>query len=155
MKGILFNAERKDPESKVINHKLRSVIYHRLILEGGYEALLVNDKNMITEGSRSNIFFLNGETLVTAPDNLILNGITRKYILEICNQNKLKVELRCVSVSEISDYDSVFMTGTSPMVLPFYSIDNNGFNVRSPMIEKLRKLYILKAEESTRLFRYE
>ena len=96
VKGILFHAERKNPESKVINHKLRSAIYHRLILEGAYEALLVNEKNMITEGSRSNIFFLKGETLVTAPDNLILNGITRKHILEICNQNKLKVELRCV-----------------------------------------------------------
>jgi branched-chain amino acid aminotransferase len=155
VKGILFYAERKNPESKVINHKLRSAIYHRLILEGAYEALLVNEKNMITEGSRSNIFFLKGDTLVTAPDNLILNGITRKHILEICNQNKLKVELRCVPAKEISEYDSVFMTGTSPMVLSFYSIDNTGFNVELPLIVKLRELYRLKAEESIRLFRYE
>ena len=58
VKGILFYAERKDPESKVINHKLRSSIYHKLILERGYEALLVNEENQITEGSRSNIFFI-------------------------------------------------------------------------------------------------
>ena len=98
MKGILFFAERKDPESKVINHKLRSSIYHKLIHEGGYEALLVNENNLITEGSRSNIFFLKGETLVTAPDNVILNGITRKHILEICRENKIKVEFACVKV---------------------------------------------------------
>ena len=155
VKGILFNAERKDPESKVINHKLRSAIYHRLILEGAYEALLVNENKMITEGSRSNIFFLKGETLVTAPDNLILNGITRKHILEICSENKMKVELRCVSMNEISEYDAVFMTGTSPMVLPFCCIDDKCFNVELPLMERLRKLYMIKAEESIRLFRYE
>jgi branched-chain amino acid aminotransferase len=155
VKGILFSAERKNPESKVINHKLRSSIYHRLILEGGYEALLVNNENLITEGSRSNIFFLKDETLVTAPDNLILNGITRKHILEICRQNQIRVELRCVNVTDISEYDSVFMTGTSPMVLPFYCIDDKFFNVNLPLMERLRKLYIIKAEESIRLFRSE
>ena len=152
VKGILFFAERKDPESKVINHKLRSSIYHKLILEGGYEALLVNDNNIITEGSRSNIFFLKGETLVTAPDNMILNGITRKHILDICRKNQIKVELACVKVKDLSKYDSIFMTGTSPMVLPFYCVDDKFFNVRLPLIERLRKLYILKAEESIRLF---
>jgi len=155
VKGILFFAERKDPESKVINHKLRSFIYHKLILEGGYEAILVNKNNSITEGSRSNIFFLKGETLVTAPDNVILNGITRKYILEICRENKIKVEFTCVKVYDISEYDAVFMTGTSPMVLPFYCIDDKFFNVKHPLMERLRKLYLVKAEESTIHFRTE
>jgi len=155
VKGVLFFAERKDPESKVINHKLRSSIYHRLILEGGYEALLVNDNNQITEGSRSNIFFLIGNTLVTAPDKLILNGITRKHILEICRDNQIEVKLACVKVSEILEYDAVFMTGTSPMVLPFYCIEDKFFEVGSPLMKKLRQLYIIKAEESIRLFRPE
>ncbi|MCX6320264.1 MAG: aminotransferase class IV [Bacteroidia bacterium] len=155
VKGILFYAERKDPESKVINHKLRSSIYHKLIHESGYEALLVNENNFITEGSRSNIFFLKGDTLVTAPDNVILNGITRKHILEICRENKIKVELACVKVEDISEYEAVFMTGTSPMVLPFYCIDDKFFNVRLPLMERLRNFYIIKAEESIRLFRSE
>jgi branched-chain amino acid aminotransferase len=155
VKGILYYAERKDPESKVINHKLRSSIYHKLIHEGGYEALLVNEDNLITEGSRSNIFFLKNETLVTAPDNIILNGITRKYILEICRENNIGVNLKCVNVDDISEYDAVFMTGTSPMVLPFNSIGDKFFSVRLPLIERLRKLYILKAESSIIRFRSE
>jgi Branched-chain amino acid aminotransferase/4-amino-4-deoxychorismate lyase len=153
VKGILFNAERKNPESKVINHKLRSSIYHKLILESGYEAILVNENNLITEGSRSNIFFLKDETIITAPDNVILSGITRKYILEICTENKIKVKFACVNAGEIKDYEAVFMTGTSPMVLPFYCIDNNFFNVKLPMIDRLRNLYLKKAEESISLFR--
>ncbi len=155
VKGILFFAERKDPESKVINHKLRSSIYHKLIQDGGYEALLVNAKNLITEGSRSNIFFLRNETLITAPDNLILNGITRKYVLEICRENKINVELACVNADHILEYEAVFMTGTSPMVLPFYCINDKLFNVRLPLMEKLRKLYMLKVKESILLFRPE
>jgi len=155
VKGILFFAERKDPESKVINHKLRSSIYHKLILECGYEAILVNENNLITEGSRSNIFFLKGETLVTAPDNVILNGITRKHILQICSEHKISVEYLCVSADDISEYDAVFMTGTSPMVLPFNCIGDKYFNVRIPLVERLRKLYLEKAEASIGLFRAE
>ncbi len=148
VKGILFYAERKDPESKVINHKLRSSIYHKLILEGGYEALLVNEKNQITEGSRSNIFFLKGDTLTTAPDDKILNGITRKHILDICRDTKIKVKFMCVPVDSLKDYDAVFMTGTSPMVLHFNCIGDIYFNVRVPLIEELRKLYLIMAEGS-------
>jgi len=155
VKGILFFAERKDPRSKVINHKLRSSIYHKLILEGGYEALLVNKNNLITEGSRSNIFFLRGNTLVTAPDNVILNGITRKHILDICRERDIKFEFDCVNYNDISAFDAVFMTGTSPTVLPFYCIDDKFFNVKQLLIGMLRKLYVVKAEKSIIDFRSE
>jgi branched-chain amino acid aminotransferase len=152
VKGVLFYAERKDPESKVIDHKLRSSIYHKLIMDGGYEALLVNEKKQITEGSRSNIFFMKGESLITAPDNVVLSGITRKHILEICSDENISVTFSCVNADEIKEYDAVFMTGTSPAVLPFYCIDDKFFNARIPLIERLRKLYLQKAEASLELF---
>ena len=155
VKAILVNAERKDPEAKVINHKLRSSIFHKLIIEGAYEALLVNEKEEITEGSRSNIFFLKDDTLVTAPDGLILNGITRKYILDICKENNISIRQECVHVDEITAYDAVFMTGTSPMVLPFYVVDTTPFKVNIPLISELRRLYVVKAEESMEMFRSE
>jgi len=155
VKGLLFLAERKDPEAKVINHKLRSSIYHKLIHEGGYEAILVNENNEITEGSRSNIFFMKEDILITAPDNVVLSGITRKHILNICTEQNIKVEFLCVKADSINDYDAVFMTGTSPTVLPFNCIDDNFFSVKSPMIQRLRKLYLEKAEASIRYFRSE
>ncbi|MGQ9620203.1 MAG: aminotransferase class IV, partial [Bacteroidales bacterium] len=96
VKCVLFHAERKDPESKFINHKLRSEIYYKLIIENAYEALLVNKENCITEGSRSNVFFIKEEKLVTAPDKFVLGGITRTHILDICRENSIKVELVCV-----------------------------------------------------------
>ena len=155
VRGILYFGERKDPESKVINHRLRSSIYHRLINEKAYEALLVNEENLITEGSRSNIFFLKDDLLITAPDSLVLSGITRKHILEICSEYGIKVDFSCVRADEISKFDAVFMTGTSPMVLPFNMIDDVHFRVNYQIIERLRKLYATKAEESITLFRSE
>jgi branched-chain amino acid aminotransferase len=155
VKGILFFAERKDPESKVIDHKLRSSISHKLIMESGYEAILVNENNLITEGSRTNIFFLKGEKLVTAPDNFILNGITRKHILQICSEHKIRVEFSCVNADQLIEYEAVFMTGTSPMVLPFNCIGDKYFNVRIPLIERLRNLYLEKVEASIDMFRAE
>jgi len=153
VKGVLFRAERKDPESKVINNKLRSAICHKLIHDGAYEALLVNEQNMITEGSRSNIFFLKGDILLTAAEKFVLGGITRKHIISLCNENAIRVEYDCVAVGDIADYEAVFMTGTSPMVLPFCCIDNLSFNVTHPLLTRLRKLYLERAEESLKLFR--
>jgi branched-chain amino acid aminotransferase len=148
VKGIFYFAERKDPEVKVINHKLRFSICNKLIAESAYEAILVNEDNLITEGSRTNIFFLKNNTLITAPDNMVLNGITRKYIIAICQENNIKIEFDCVKVSGIKDYDAIFMTGTSPMVLPFACIGNDIFDVKVPLIEKLRNLYLEKAKKS-------
>lgn len=153
VKGVLYYAERKDPESKVIDVNLRSMISAKLGSEGAYEALLVNKNNDITEGSRSNIFFIRGNEIITAPDNLVLNGITRKNLLEICMGNGIAVSFRCVKPCLLGEYESVFLTGTSPVVLPFRNIDNFYFNVSHPYISALRELYMRKAEESIRVFR--
>lgn len=152
VRGMLFHAERKVPESKVINHKLRSEIYHKLILDGAYEALLVDNNGCITEGSRSNIFFIKGNTLFTAPEKAVLNGITRRHIIEICRESGVEVQFTCIKEKKISEFDSVIMTGTSPVVLPFYVIDSTRFSVSHNLIALLRNIYLVKAEASRRIF---
>lgn len=152
VKATLYFAERRDPEAKVINHTLRPSIKQKLIQEEAYEAILVNKSNLITEGSKSNIFFLSNDTLFTAPDEMVLNGITRKHVLAICREHKIKYEMKCVSATDISKYKAVFITGTSPMVLPLCCIDSVKFNTKLPLIEELRKLYSVKAKESVALF---
>jgi branched-chain amino acid aminotransferase len=153
VKGILFYAERKNPHSKVINYKLRSDIHQELMSEGAYEALLVNDENLITEGSKSNIFFLKDDLLVTAPDEVILKGVTRKHILEICREQGIRMEFRCADADDIAKYDAVFMTGTSPMVLPFCCINDVHFNSGFPVFEKLRNEYLSRVNDSINQFK--
>jgi branched-chain amino acid aminotransferase len=148
VKASLFRAERTDPASKVIHSELKSAIEAKLASEKAYEVLLVNNKNQITEGSRSNTFFIKNKTLYTAPDNLVLGGITRKHLIDLCNETGIEVRYECVNADEIQDYDSVLMSGTSPILLPFKYVDDCEFIVENSSVEKLRNLFMLKAEQS-------
>jgi branched-chain amino acid aminotransferase len=154
VKGILFDGERKDPEAKVIDNDLRFRIAKALKDGIAYEAILVNRTGLITEGSKSNIFFIHEDRLYTAPDHLILKGITRRHILNICYDEGIRVEYMCIDAKRISEYDSVFMTGTSPAVLPFCSIAGNIFRPDHPLIGKLREVYMVKAAESMNEFEH-
>lgn len=152
VRGTLFTAERKDPESKVINHKLRTDICNKLLMEGAYEAILVNKNNCITEGSRSNLFFIKGDNLFTAPDESVLNGITRKHVIDICRGKGIDIEFSYTNAERINEYDCAFMTGTSPGLLPFYSIDNNFFKVEHHLITSIRDIYLARVKESVDRF---
>lgn len=152
VKGILFWGERKDPHSKLLNYRMKSAIHQELMNEDAYEALLVNSENLITEGSKSNVFFLKQGKLITAPDECILKGVTRKHILEICREQNIPVEFSCVNADEIGDYEAAFMTGTSPMVLPYCCINDTWFDVSHPLMEELRKLYMERVEKSLLTF---
>ncbi len=130
VKGILFKAERLNPGAKIINSQLRESINRALIQKSAYEALLVNNDGLITEGSRSNIFFVKGSGLVTAPDNFVLKGVTRDHLTAICREEGIELEYRCINANEISSFDASFMSGTSPIVLPFNSLEDHRFVVR-------------------------
>lgn len=150
---ILYRAERENPEVKVINHRLRSSIYHRLILSNAYEAILVDSDGYLTEGSRSNLFFVNEERLFTAPDEKVLGGITRKHVLDICRLNGIEVIMGAVHEDDIVNYESAFMTGTSPMVLPVKMIDEIRFTVDNQLVRRLLELYMIRVKESLAAFR--
>lgn len=152
VKTILHYAQRKDPNAKILDFRLRSSIHQELAEENAYEALLVNDDNLITEGSRSNIFFISNDTIYTAPDALVLKGITRKYVLQICSENGIHVNFECADADNLSDFDSAFITGTSPMVLPVYCINEKFFDVGNNLMTRLRSLYIKKVEDSLHSF---
>jgi len=152
VRGILYYAERRNPVAKVFNHKLRSSIYSELIQSNAYEALLVNRAACITEGSRSNIFFIKNDIIISAPDDCVLGGITRKKILKICIEKNLTVEFRCLSVRELEGVDSVFMTGTSPNVLPFREIDRYRFNVKNEILHQVAAAYMTMVEDYMKEF---
>ncbi len=66
---ILYHAERFNPGVKVLNNRLRLSVNEELVRRKAYEALLVNSEGYITEGSRSNVFFVTDTGVIhTAPD---------------------------------------------------------------------------------------
>ncbi len=138
---ILFDAIRAVPDVKIYNYLLRSQIYDKLVRTGAYEAFLVNSDKCITEGSKSNVFFILNNKIVTAPDGTVLPGITRKYVIELCKSHGIDLETRCLGLDELSNVDSVFITGTSPKVLPVRSLLDHVFDVQNKYLRSLMSGY--------------
>ncbi|QCX34551.1 aminotransferase class IV [Caloramator sp. E03] len=141
VKTCLFKAVRENPNAKVINAYLRNKINNILSTKNYYEAILVNEDNEITEGSRSNIFFIKNNSLYTAHISKVLPGITRQKILYICNQNNISVYETSIYTDDINSFDAAFISGTSPKVLPIAKIDNFDFNIQNPLLLRIMKLY--------------
>jgi branched-chain amino acid aminotransferase len=152
---ILYHAERLDPGVKLLNNRLRLSVNESLIKKEAYEALLVNKDGYITEGSRSNVFFITGTgKICTAPDRMVLPGITRKYVIDLCRQEGYDLVFEAVKPSGLANYQSVFITGTSPMVLAVRSIDNHLFMAENVIVERLSLLYRQLADESIRKYKF-
>jgi branched-chain amino acid aminotransferase len=114
---------------------------------GIYEAVLLNDQKEITEGSRSNIFFVDQhKQLVSAPENEILHGITRKYVLEICHREGIKILHQPIPLYEVSRFQSSFITGTSPKVLPVWQLNGVEFRVDHPLLKLIMEKFELVIE---------
>lgn len=146
---ILYHAERLDPGVKMLNQRLRHYVNEELARRKAYEALLVNSEGEITEGSRSNIFFVTGDGVIyTAPDSMVLSGITRRYVTEIIRSEGIPLVYKAVGEHEIGRFRSAFLTGTSPMVLAVRSVENQVFDASDPLIERLRGIYAATVERS-------
>ena len=125
---ILYEAERDNPNVKVIAATFRERVNESIKNADAYEALLVNNRGEITEGSRSNVFFVKDDTFYTAPAGDVLVGITRNRIIQLCLKLGYKVMEEPVSINFLENIDGLFLTGTSPKVLPVATVDNRKYN---------------------------
>lgn len=132
-----FAYERQNPHDKIWNQNLRDTVDLFIADNKIFEAVYVSHDNRITEGTRSNIFFIDGNKLVSALEKDILKGVTRKYIIETATRNGFVYEERNISKDEISKFDSAFISGTSPKILPIAKMDDVKFDVEN---ENLRLL---------------
>lgn len=154
--GIL-RAERPNPQAKIQNMTLRNKANLMMSKENVFEVLLVDNNGNITEGSRSNIFFVKDGQLFTSPDEKVLQGITRKKIVKLCSEQKIPLVTKDISLSEINGFEGAFLTGSSPKVLPIYAIADINFNPGLPLIKKMITLYDKEIREyiTTRLVKDE
>ncbi|KAF5795682.1 putative branched-chain-amino-acid transaminase [Helianthus annuus] len=115
--------------------------------EQGFSDVLYLDsvhKKYIEEVSSCNIFLVKGNTISTpATVGTILEGITRKSIIDIARDLGYKVEERLVAVDELMEADEVFTTGTAVSVASVGSVTYNGQRVEYKTGDKLvnQKLY--------------
>ncbi|MFD2037225.1 aminotransferase class IV [Belliella marina] len=102
--------------------------------EKGAEDVIYHFDGMVSESSRSNIFMVkDGE--VSTPDKHILHGITRKRVLELAPNTKI----RPISFEELLQADELFITSTTKKILPITTIDDKkiGNGAVGPTTKKL------------------
>ncbi len=143
---ILLHAERKNPNIKIGHTQVRETANKEILERHVFESLLVNHDEEITEGSRSNVFFVQNNQIITAPDNSVLQGIIRSKVIEICQQNNLPLIYKCLPIGELKDVQAAFITGTSSRVLPLRSIDNLALSTDHPYIIQLKELLKQKVQ---------
>lgn len=137
IKTTLFYAERDNPNIKLGHTPTRISANEEILRKEVYEVLLVDHNGRITEGSRSNVFFIVKDTIYTAPSSVVLQGIMRKKVLEIIEQSKLNLKMECVPAAELCKVNAAFITGTSPRILPISHINDIVLDVNNILLRLL------------------
>ena len=87
-------------------------------LKNGYdEAIMLNNKGNVAEGSAENIFVVKNGIIKTPPlDADILNGITRNSVIQMIKASGKKISEKNITVKSLLSADEIFMTGTAAEV---------------------------------------
>ena len=104
----------------------------------GFDDCLMLDVNKnIAETTACNIFWVKNNNIYTPKDNSILNGITRKAIIEICKYRKIKVIIGDFNLKDINKANYIFATGTAAEIQKINKIENKKFSIKSDLIDFL------------------
>lgn len=84
--------------------------------------VLLDERGNVTEGPGFNVFAVTDGRVAT-PDSGVLEGITRRSVIELCQALGLPVEVRAVPAAELRDADEIFLSTTAGGVMPASRID--------------------------------
>ena len=116
-----------------------------IAIEEGYQQIIWTDSNnhkSIEEAGTMNLFFRIGNKLITSPtSDSILDGITRKSIIELAKKESINVEERIITVDELiessktGELKEIFGTGTAVVVLPIKAFGYQSIDYELPKID--------------------
>jgi branched-chain amino acid aminotransferase len=114
------------PAAKATGQYLNSVLAKIESSKAGYEeAILLDDKGHVCEGSGENIFVVRDGRILTPPLTAsILDGISHRAAMTIARDLGYEVVERDISRAELAVADEVFMTGTAAELVPVREIDD-------------------------------
>lgn len=147
---VTAKVQRHNPNVKAFQKDFKQKVQQIIDETNAFEAILINEDDTVSEGSKSNIFFVKEKKLVTSPDSAVLLGVTRSKVIEVCESNGIVVERRFIKLDELDFFDGAFITGTSNDVLPIKSIDERVYN--SANNEVVKRAYELYMDEVNKNF---
>lgn len=137
----LITADRPVPNAKIQDNDIRERANDSIKDNSLFEVLLIDSEGNITEGSRSNVFFIKNDILYSSPGEKILRGITWIKVLQICETAAIRVIESDIPVNKLDQFEAAFITGTSIKLLPICSIDQLVYKTDLPLLTRLQELF--------------
>lgn len=113
--------------------------------ESGYDdAIMLNRDGKVAEASGANLFIVRNGALITAPVTAdILEGITRRSLVEFARDAGITVEERAIDRSELYISEEIFLCGTGVQIAAVGSVDGRqiGNGERGPITQKLQETF--------------
>jgi branched-chain amino acid aminotransferase len=115
------------PHAKASGQYLNSILAKTEAAKSGYEeAILLDERGFVCEGSGENVFVVREGTLVTPPHTAsILDGINRKSVIQIARDLGYTVVERDIARAELYIAEEIFLTGTAAELVPVREIDDH------------------------------
>jgi branched-chain amino acid aminotransferase len=115
------------PQSKASGQYLNSILAKTESANAGYdEAILLDQRGLVCEGSGENIFVVRDGVICTPPHVAsILDGINRKSVIQIARDLGYEVVERDIARAELYMAEEVFLTGTAAELVPVREIDDH------------------------------
>lgn len=114
-------------------------------IEKGFDDALLQRDGFFTEASASNLWFVLEGKLYTHPDGpLVLPGITKIKVRELCGELRLSLQEEAVSITRLKDVQECFLTNSVWEIIPIVSVDGQliGNGERGPITTLLQQAYI-------------
>jgi branched-chain amino acid aminotransferase len=142
-------AKALDPGIKSLNFLNNILAKMEAKKYGAYEALMLNYRGVLTEGTVSNIFFFGNGTLYTPSMRTgILGGITRGIILDLARDMNVKTREGSFRNEDIYRADEVFLTNTTMEIMPVACIDSKKIrNSPGKLSKRLHAVYRKRIDE--------
>ena len=137
----LFMSERMNPNIKRMIPEVRRRVLEFITSENLYDALLIDEEEQITEGSKTNIFVVHNHAVITPPAGRVLKGVTRGKVIDLCIKLNYILLEETISINSLNKLEAAFFSGTSPGILPIRRIANHSFELPHPMVQALIQGY--------------
>ncbi|NDK06458.1 Branched-chain-amino-acid transaminase [Leptospira kirschneri serovar Mozdok] len=143
--------------SKVSGGYVNSALAKSEAVQNGFdEAIFLDSRGFVSEGSAENIFLVrDGKIITPGINSSLLEGITRRSVLQIAKDNEIEVIERDISRSELYIADEVFFSGTGVQIAWVSEIDHRkiGNSAIGPITQKIQNLFfnlVINKEEKYR-----